>query len=477
MTPEERNALRARKEGQNEDIVTLDSLSLQILSKECVLFIGNEAILTTNSKITDNDACLGNCEGDAGIYFYNLMKQDSTKDIEDCKGMTENEWLKYYANKEIEILNRYQSTASNHYYNLDIIEPTLRLLLETKKFPLVFTTSTNRYLETLMEDIYGDINTYTMTNKKHRELFIKDITKWEKKLSVPEMPTLIYMFGRVNDKNASGKDTDIVYNDDTAIEKISHWIRSAESNHEDHKIYEYLKKKKIIAIGCDNNDWRFRFFWYAIRGSIDSMGMGKIAITNPDKNLKEYLELKNLLHSEGSRQFMRDLASSLEQMSVEYYRNSEDKFIFISYAHEDLDWAQHIFYYLYNQGYKVWLDKRELRSGNYDEIINDKLSRCSVVMPILSKQVTKDLTNKNFDRYYIKEEWGKIHNRIKLQPQEVNQSLEDNNPNILHVVPIMIDDSPRKVMAIIEKKLGVRCNALSIEQIDIVKLDCDKFLK
>jgi hypothetical protein len=225
-------------------------------------------------------------------------------------------------------------------------------------------------------------------------------------------PTLFYVFGKAGSKD----NIDFVYSENDKIKLISQWL----GNNSPQKLVEYLKKKKILAVGCKFDDWHFRFFWYCLRQDFGYM-VGDVAISlqdddDSDKKLLNYLNQNNITNRGNSREFLKNLSKELQYNSA--YGEIRNKLtfggIFISYAHEDFPIAYQICTVLLEQGYNVWFDvdlKRDennnihLNPGNdYDSRILNAINQCKVFIPILSKQIRDDLKEEKW-RYYKDVEW------------------------------------------------------------------------
>lgn len=369
----------------------------KIVSGEYVLVLGPDVILKDNYS-----------EGNS-VRYLNEQFQDWSND-------NKKQYLDERATKRG--LREFESMCYSYYDDdcgtLGDISLDVKELIEKDFFKLVITTAYDKYLECLMRKIYTDnkltvLNIYSNADKTYQ--FIKDEYGEDK-------PVLFYAFGKID----SGYD--FAYSDTDKLELLSRWLQG---KNEWKNLYNYLKNKKILAIGCKHDDWFFRFFWYCLSSNIENMGNGNVAISldtetsESDRNLKKYLEHIQVKNHGDAKVFIRDLNTKL---SGEYvygmisdsvtYAYGKGKKIFISYAHEDFFTTYLIARFLLNKGYSVWMDSEKLRGGNgYVKRITDAIAQCDVFIPILSTQVKKDLANINdpmekIGRYYKDDEWNQI---------------------------------------------------------------------
>ena len=193
---------------------------------------------------------------------------------------------------------------------------------------------------------------------------------------------------------------------------------------------------KILAIGCKYDDWLFRFFWFLLRGSINNLSTGQVAVefTKDDQKLKNYLEQQNVKLFPDARAFMNEAAKKINNtLKVETLPRKSDG-IFISYANEDKNVALQLFHKLNARGYNVWIDEKmtfksdKHNDNQFDIRITNAINSCKIFMPILSSQVKADLERDKTSRYYIKEEWSQAQLRYDSDKHINSNNKEKRNP-------------------------------------------------
>ncbi len=273
-------------------------------------------------------------------------------------------------------------------YHDDDINPALIRLLETKCFRVVVTTAVDHHLERVMRNIWGD------------ELQVLDIfshADWGEGVrtqnefcDVP--PTLYYAFGK-QDKNEQ-----YVLTEDDAMMAIARWGNAMRPV----KFGNYIKnandkeKKFLLSMGCQLDNWQFRFFWYQLIGEKikDQKGKGQVAMTwDENGRLKRYLdEIWGVITKDNTQEFIETLNTSIrEQMCKSHPLGT---YLFISYAHEDESRAYALAENLKARGLQVWIDKRlgsDGRDNQYDERIKAAIDNCAVFIPLMTNQTRRDL--------------------------------------------------------------------------------------
>lgn len=297
--------------------------------------------------------------------------------------------------------------CENWDYKVDEISDSLVSLLKTRYFPLVLTTSFDGYIEKLMREIYGD------------ELRVMNFFENKGNLEKNEefgtfVPTLYYVFGKAE------RNLDFAFNEDDYMRILCKWMDSDKPQ----GLIDYLRTKKILAIGGKYENWYFRFFWYSLRQSlVPEQREGDVAISLDDiqdERLVNYLQRINVYNHQGqARDFLENLSKKLchpdQTLYDAIHTANLQKLggVFISYAHEDYPIACQIYATLVSLGISVWFDTDKLHGGShYDVRISNAISQCKIFMPILSIHTKMDCTNQN-QRYYKDMEWKMVQNNKK----------------------------------------------------------------
>ena len=376
---------------------TWDNFAKECTCNKYALVVGSEAILNKEQNITANGDSLKlllDCTTDylasMGIVVNNVS--DFTRLSNNIHHVRE------------KVLDTIASLDFHTYFDKEI-EPTLIQLLETKCFRIVLTTCVDPYLEIAMEKVWGK-DGFRILNIYSDE---KDILPNE--LASEEFnelqPTLYYVFGKADTANRMNK---FVLSENDAMKTIRNWFDIGRPK----SLLNYIQNNtRILSVGCKFDNWLFRFFWFILRGEINNLSNGQVAVefSPADTKLVNYLRQEKVEIFPDSRTFMKKACTEINRvLSVDGLPKQRGG-IFISYAHEDKLLAIQLFNRLVQRGYNVWIDEHRLEPSNeYDARITQAINECTVFMPLLSSQVMYDLMQHK-DRYYRGFEWHTAQTR------------------------------------------------------------------
>ncbi|MBR6691073.1 MAG: toll/interleukin-1 receptor domain-containing protein [Bacteroidaceae bacterium] len=316
---------------------------------------------------------------------------------------------------------------SDYEFTIDDLEPGLVELMKSGLFRVVLTTTFDPYALELMESVWGKGNVRVMNINSLRSNDEFDFPAYINDDTVaPLPPTLYYIFGK-----AFPKDDRIpfVVTDNDAIVTLTKWMgNSAPGN-----FLEYIRSKRIIALGCKFDDWFFRFFWYMLRGEMPKISWGEVAVSldmdvESDRKLKKYLDHEKIFFQHDARTFIADMLEHLRDYRIADRILDSRSYdgVFISYAHEDFQFVSRLFFSLRERGISAWFDERNLLGGDsYDRAIPDAICRSRIFLPVLSAQCQADMTN-GITRFYKDTEWAAAQTQCNI------------NPNGLKVLPVRL---------------------------------------
>ena len=155
-------------------------------------------------------------------------------------------------------------------------------LLKLHKFPFVITTSFTPVVEMAMRKAWPD--------KKVRVLqfcndpdFNRTVGKGdiESELDM-NLPTVYYMFGKYSDNKS------YVVTDMDMMEFCKKWI-SGGSN-VPRVLTEVIKKHYLLILGNNYSDWLFRFIWYSMRPTTETMRSSMMVHDAIEPSLRQFLD-------------------------------------------------------------------------------------------------------------------------------------------------------------------------------------------
>ena len=401
----------------------------------------NEYILVVGSGVILDRAKFPHTDGDINQYIINEINSDR-----------QNKIAGFVAHQNFTDIVRatppdkqdpiYHLLADDFDYALSDVSPELTQLLRSKLFKFVLTTTIDGYVEALMRDIWGkELRIVNISDNQSLKDFQSALES--SRTNKYEQPTLFYVFGKV--VKGKPKPKGFMETDVDAIRYIEKWLKDLDNRH----IVPFLKKKRILALGCKFDDWYFRFFWYILtRGFNDAEREGAkdtdgsiltrdnlATVFSPDdpadQHLKEYLQRQGVCMHDDVWRFMNhiytlltstDADSPFRKMILEKRRMGE---IFISYKSSDVLFASELFCKLAREKrLNVWFDNVRLCGGDhYDKEIQEAIRKSKIFIPILSPNIKNDLEQKGetIDTYYSKEwRWASESSQLTVLPVAID---------------------------------------------------------
>lgn len=373
-----------------------------VLNDNYALVIGNEIILDNRIEPT----------GDIHQYFLKKVNENSNVQYENYNEIA------LYMDERINPIRQLVESGEIE-FNEKTVSRELMALLETKLFTTILTTTTDGFLEAALKKIWGKelrvVNIYDKETVDELQDAIKNCRKGRKY----NQPTLIYVFGKMEEDWSK----DYFRTDADAILLIEEWMRmKAQSNNE---MLEFIKSKRLLALGCKYDNWYFRFFWYVLTGALDGNrkfeGPGEVAFElnsdeQSDNKLLQFLDRTNICVLGNAESFIKTITKTLTEDSEDapFRQQVIDSRhrggIFISYCSKDALAASQLFFKLCEnkeKKYDVWLDNARLYGGdNYEKEIAEAISSAKVFIAVLSPHIADDLKKGDTNHYY-NEEWRK----------------------------------------------------------------------
>ena len=397
----------------------------------------NEYILVVGSGVILDRTKFPQTDGDINRYILNEINNDRREeraDFIDHKDFTD--IIRATPSDKQDPI--YSLLADGIDYELSDISPELTQLLRSKLFKFVLTTTIDGYVEALMRDIWGDeLRIVNISDNQSLKDFQTALETC--RVNKYEQPTLFYVFGKVikgREKPKGFMETDV-----DAIRYIEKWMKDLDNRH----IVPFMKKKRILALGCKFDDWYFRFFWYILtRGFNDAEREGAkdtdgsiltrdnlATLFSPDdpsdQQLKEYLHRRGVCMHDDVWLFMNhiytlltstEVDSPFRKMILEKRRMGE---IFISYKSCDVLFASELFCKLAREKQlNVWFDNVQLNGGDdYTTDIQKAIHEARIFIPVLSPSIAKDIEEKGeqIDNFYSNEwRWASEKGQLTILP-------------------------------------------------------------
>lgn len=370
-----------------------------VLNDKYALVIGNEIILDNRIEPT----------GDVHQFFLRKVNETTNVQYENYLEIA------LEKSEKINPLRRLVKEDEISFQAEDVSND-LKNLLATKLFTTILTTTTDGYLEAAMRKVWGNdlrvVNIYDKETVDELQKALEACRRGKKY----NQPTLIYVFGKMDIEEIKNK---YVRTEADAIELIAKWIRmDTESSN---KMLNFIREKRLLALGCKYDNWYFRFFWYILTGVSKSTeennydGMGEVAFSldKEDKTegkLLQFLDRTDICILGDAHSFIDKVSKILTeetddaQLRQQVMESRRRGGVFISYCSKDALTASQLFFRLCDKKYDVWLDNARLYGGdNYEKEISDAISSAKVIITLLSPHIADDLKLGNTNHYYNKE--------------------------------------------------------------------------
>lgn len=288
-----------------EDMINEYSLVEGILNDEYLLVVGSSVIL--NPKLKE----FADSNGDINQHIINILNKRRNSN---CRNFTD-----IYDDKKNKEQDPIYSllTDKEYKFNIEDMSKELVALLETKLFRFVLTTTIDGYLEALMEKIWGNkpriVNILDESSLKDLNASLESC-----RYNKYSQPTLFYVFGHPDSKKGYCSELEFVETDEHYIKIVEKWLDLKKRGRDN--IIKYLMSKRMLALGCNFDDWYFRFFWYIVtrrfgEPRITTDKTRNILVPKPeDSKLLEYLHRINVSMDCDVWKFMKQLHHSLTSM-------------------------------------------------------------------------------------------------------------------------------------------------------------------
>ena len=280
----------------------------------------------------------------------------------------------------------------------------LKRILSIKQFPFVITTSFLPIVEVAMSEIWKDRKVKTMVFSNNpattRLKGVGDIGK-ESDISTP---TVYYMFGK-----ACNSAHRFVVTDTDMLCFCSAWL-SNESRPP--VLSNVLKDKYLLVLGNNYPDWLFRFIWYSMNLTENSVSpfsktQGMMVNDKADDNLIKFLNRLDTFTQKDPLFVVDKIEHKLKEREQEIEAHRFDKpqkdcDVFISYSRLDYKAAEALYESLTSKGLNVWYDKMKLKSGSdWMDEIEKAIDTSRLFIPIL----TDNTLNDGNDYHVYRKEW------------------------------------------------------------------------
>lgn len=273
--------------------------------------------------------------------------------------------------------------------------------LERGQFPLIIVTTTIPIIKmTALSNLRVNKESYRAIyyrkeNKTSQDIMINEDTDMLSK------PVIYQIFGSfiTNDQCVLSENDFLDY---------LHCLHDSEKRPP--KLFDYLKDKYLLMLGCEIPDWTFRFMLHSLKGNFndnsnlnhtnEEMFIGGTANDHVDNNLKEFLEDISYYSDSDIELFLKDINQELDLRPG----------MFISYSshttrpEEKRDYRDIILIKKkLDEKYKTWFyeDESGTKEIGYEywNNIQEGMRNCEYIIYIITRNIIKDLRESRVDDF------------------------------------------------------------------------------
>ena len=346
----------------------------------------------------------------------------------------------------------------------EIPEP-LRQLAAIRHFDLFVSITFDSLLQRAIDEVRFDGRAGTVVFAYSEKEQVEDLPPEPARAG---RPYVFQLFGRLN---AVG---DYVISEDKLLE-FSHRFQSRDFRPPN--LFDMLRTKSLLTIGCGLPPWLGRFFLRAVKGDqLLTQGARGIIVDGTslsDRDFVMFLQRrKTTIYGDGdSVAFVDELYRRWTDMfgrapeaaaagvseSGPLPEFKEDS-VFLSYASQDRPVALRIKEMFDQAGVDVWFDQQALEGGDdYRRVIERNIESCTYFIPVISRHTVTE------ERRFFRLEWTKAIDEARFRPQEfpfIQPVLVDDTtvtaPGIprefsarhcrrLEDVPLLVDEAKRRI--------------------------------
>lgn len=272
-------------------------------------------------------------------------------------------------------------------------------LLKLRKFPFVITTSFTPIVEDAMKEAWPGKEVRVLQFSKD-PVFNRTIGKGdiESELDMNQ-PTVYYMFGKHSDNKS------YVVTDMDMIEFCRKWI--AGGANVPRVLTEVIKKRYLLILGNNYSDWLFRFIWYSIRSTTETMRLSMMVHDAIEPSLHIFLERLQTFIEKDPEYVISEIERRVTECEEKQRDiNTEKHFktdVFLSYSRRDKEVVDKIYKALSTAGVRVWYDDIDIPGGEgWKKEFLKGIHNTHLFIPVLSKNIEKEY----MEPHEYREEWS-----------------------------------------------------------------------
>lgn len=281
----------------------------------------------------------------------------------------------------------------------------------------------------------------------------------------PALPVIYNLMGNVNGMN-------FATTDEQALEYVYTILHSADNLLKD--LFETVKQKSVLLLGCSFPDWFMRFFIRIISNQRlrDGVKAKYVACDNiiNDPELFQFLQntstdiipIAKETITGAAGPVYKDVLGFVDDLAKRYRETDGTipmevlytETVFISYSWTDKNLAMQFKNELERNGVSVFFDDDELKGGDrYNQIIQNNIKECSIFLALISENAIADKT-----RFVYAQEWNTalVLNQFKDKPYVHPYIIDSTNPTDPRIPEPMRQLNIRQITSFAELPVVVR---------------------
>lgn len=306
----------------------------------------------------------------------------------------------------------------------------MRQLAAIRDFSLLVTTTVDHLLEAALAEGRAQEEPSSIIFRRGGDEESNDLPR---DFIPGARPTVFHLFGATcvdRDSFAATEDTLIDFS----------WAL-IDQDYAPKRLYDFLRGKTLLLLGCDFPDWLARFLIHALTRRPDARIEVWFVSESRQGGLRDYLRRQrfNVPSPQSPVSFVAELHRRWQQRQELHPREgatrspapeSKPGAVFISYSRENQAAANVIRAQLEEAGIDTWMDETGLEPGaEFQQVIRDNIGRASFFLAVISRALDLEASGRP-GRFVLREwKWAESTN-------------EERSKDHCFLQPVVVDDTP-----------------------------------
>ena len=167
------------------------------------------------------------------------------------------------------------------------------------------------------------------------------------------------------------------------------------------------KNRYLLILGNNYSDWLFRFIWYSMRSTTETMRSSMMVHDAIEPSLRQFLDRLQTFIGKDPEYVISEIERRVnERLEQKKDKNSEQHFetdVFLSYSRRDKEIVKKIFRALSEAGVRVWYDDNDIPGGaDWKETFRKGVRNTRLFISVLSKNIEREY----MEPHEYRDEWN-----------------------------------------------------------------------